>query len=97
MSDREVAPHHTRVNLNDARTISANTIKVFKIHIGNATGLVRTVTFRDNDNNILMTVTVPSNDNEVIKAGWIADNGLLIDSLSQTFVSVTVFHSAIGI
>jgi hypothetical protein len=41
-------------------------------------------------------MTVPAQDTIPFEMAWMADNGLLIDSIGDADVVVTVFHSAIG-
>lgn len=81
----------THVELDAARTISAETIRVDGIIVANTTGSVDTVTFRNAAAVVILTIEVPANDSEQFTGSFIAE-GLNID-LAASGVFVTVIHS----
>ena len=91
-----VASAHTRVTLDVAQTISAGSIRVQAIVVSNATVTPAEVVFTDADGTNILNITVPAQNTIPFEMSWMADNGLLIDSIGDANVVVTVFHGAIG-
>lgn len=88
----------TRVELDADRTIeNGQTIRVNNITISNASNSDVEVVFKDNDGTALANVSVQAHDTEDGPCGWIADNGLVVEGLSNSDVVVTIVHSAGGV
>ncbi len=86
------------VTLDADRTIaSGSTIVVFGIVVANSTVNVAEVHILDGDQTNRLVITVPPKDSKWIDIEWIADNGLIIDSIGSADVFVTVFHSQAGV
>ena len=86
----------TRVTLDAARTISTGTFRVLGIIVSNATVSDVEIVFRDNNATNLLNITVPAQDSVEFSAAWIAENGLVIPSVGDANVVVTVAHGAAG-
>lgn len=91
------ASRTTRVTLDQDRVIaSGDTITVFGIIVANSANQPAEVDIQDASGNNKITITVPAQDSRESKIEWIADGGVLIDSIGDSNVIVTVFHSQPG-
>lgn len=91
-----IATTHTRVTLDANRTISSSSIRVSNIVVSNATASPAEVVFTDADGTNILNITAPAQSSEFLEVHWIAENGLLITSIGDADVVVTVFHGAPG-
>lgn len=92
----QIATKITYGTLDAALVISTGSIRVSDILVTNASASNVVAIFRDNDNNIKLRLAVLAHDSNSWGAKWIADNGLKVDSLSDSDISVSVAHSADG-
>jgi len=92
-----VSSQTTRVQLNAARTISLNSIRVDGIIATNATNGNVEIEFVNASNDAIMSIPVKANDSVVWDIPFMADNGLRCSAGAGNInVSVTVTHSAEG-
>ena len=86
----------TRDTLDAERTNSAGTFRVLGIIVSNATISDVEIVFNDNTGTNLLNIAVPAHDSVEYSASWIAEAGLIIPSLGDANVVVTVAHGADG-
>ena len=91
-----IATKTTRVELNAARTISLNSIRVHSILVSNDTAGAIEAEFTDADDVALISIAVPVGATYSWDVMWMADNGLKVATLGDADVSVTVAHPADG-
>lgn len=87
----------TRVDLSADRTIaSGSSITVFCIVFANSTLNAAEIDVATGDGTKQLTITVPPETSMIFDTDWIADNGLVLNSIGSDQVFVTVFHSSAG-
>jgi hypothetical protein len=91
-----IASKLTRVELDAARTITTGTTRVQGIIASNGSAGAVTVEFIDNNGDEVLTIDVPAGDSNEFSAYWIADKGLIISTLGDSDVVVTVAHTSDG-
>ncbi len=92
----QVATILKRVELDAARVITTDSVRVSGILVSNGTAGPLTANFRDNDGTEIITLHVAANDNDSWDVLWIADNGLNVDSAGDADFVVTVAHGQPG-
>lgn len=87
----------TRVTLDANRTISSGqTITVFWIVITNSNSSDAEINITDAAGNNSLIVNCMAHDSKVLPIEFVADGGLIIQSIGSTTVSVMVGHSQGG-
>lgn len=92
----QVASRLSHVTLDAERSISSGSIRVLNILVSNPTALDHLVTFNNNSGTTILQIAVPARDSETYAVAFIADAGLVVESVSDVNVTVTVAHGADG-
>ena len=88
----------TRVELDAQRTImSGETFRMDSILVCNASAAPTVVTFTNVASTVILTIAVLANSTFQWDVSFVVDGGLIIGSLGDSLVSVTLAHSAPGV